>query len=199
MHVRMTEKINRFEIPPDRATEGWHWKRYRHEATGLLTLEITDYLDRGTRRTWSDGKRKRLEDVLGQFMEGITAAAQIIRRRRIERTEWNRRCEEERRQREELLRRVKAEKQRREILLEQVNCYQQVAKLRKDIADFQGGSHNLPAFWTEEARTRWISWAQRVSDVLDPFCNSYFNEELANTHFEPELDRQADRFEFLSW
>ncbi|HZS17705.1 MAG TPA: hypothetical protein VFA51_07215 [Candidatus Udaeobacter sp.] len=198
LHIRMIEKIIRFEIPPDKGTEGWHWKRYRHEATGLLTLEITDYLDKGTRRTWSDGKRKRLEDVLGEFIEGVAAAAQILQRRRIERAKWNRRWEEEQRQREELERRIKAEKQRRETLLEQVNWYQQAATLRKLIAGFQSVSGNLPPFWTEEARARWISWAQRLSNFLDPFSNGYFSEELAKTRFEPELDCRADRLDFFS-
>jgi hypothetical protein len=198
LHIRMTEKVNHFEIPPDKAKDGWQWKRYRHEATGLLTLEITDYLEKGARRTWSDRKRKGLEDVLGEFMEGIAAAAQILQRRRIERAEWNRRWEAEQRQREELRARVKAEKQRRETLLEQVNWYQQAAILRKLIADFHAASPKLPPFWAEEARTRWINWAQRVSDILDPFCNGYFTEELAKTHFEPELECRSERLDFWS-
>ena len=122
-----------------------------------------------------------------------------MQQHRIERAEQNRRWQEQQRQWEELQRRVKAEKQRRENLMEQVNCYQQAAALRKIIADFQGVAHNLPAFWTEEARGQWIGWAQRMSDVLDPFCNGYFSEELANTHFEPGLDCRGERAELLRW
>lgn len=198
VHLRMTEKVHRSEIPPDKSTDGWQWKRFRHEATGLLTLEITDYLDRGTRRTWSDGKRKRLENVLDEFMEGVAAAAQILQRHRIQRVEWHRQWEEKQRQREELEQRLETEKQRRETLLEQVSCYHRAAALRKFIADFQSASQKLPSFWTNEARASWINWAQQVSKVLDPFCNGYFSEELANVRFEPELDCRADRAEFLS-
>ena len=71
--------------------------------------------------------------------------------------------------------------------------------MQKFIVDFQTGSESLPAFWTEEARARWIAWVQRISDRLNPFRNGYFSQELAQADFEPDLDcRRTDYLGFES-
>ena len=189
--IYISEKVNRFEIPPTKPTEGWYWKRYRYEATGLLTLEITDYVGNSMRRSWSDGKRQRLEVVLGDFVEAIAPAAEALRKRRLEWAERDRRRKEEELQRQQLERRVIAERSRRDKLLEQSNWYQQSIALRRLIADFRG--QELPPFWTEEARTRWLEWAQKMADRLDPFHNGYFSQHLAESEFESELACQPAR------
>jgi len=51
-------------------------------------LEIFDYLGNGMRRSWSDGKYQRLEDVLPQFIDGLAAASNALRIRRLEREGW---------------------------------------------------------------------------------------------------------------
>jgi hypothetical protein len=190
--VYIGEKINRLEIPPEKPTEGWYWKRYRYEATGLLTLEITDYLGNSMRRSWSDGKRQRLEDVLGEFVAAIAPAAEALRKRRLEWAEWKRRQKEEELQRQQLERRMIAERSRRDKLLEQSNWYQQSTALQRLITDFRG--QELPPFWTEEARTRWLNWAQRMAQRLDPFHNGYFSQHSAESEFESELDCRSARY-----
>jgi len=47
------------------------------------------------RRSWSDGKRRRLEDVLAEFINGLANASEAIRVRRVEREEWHRQYQEE--------------------------------------------------------------------------------------------------------
>ena len=190
--IQISEKINRFEIPPEKPTDGWYWKRYRYEATGLLTLEITDYLGDSMRRSWSDGKRQRLEDVLGEFVAAIAPAAEALRHRRLKWAERERQRKEEELQRQLLERRVIAERSRRDRLLEQSNWYQQAAALRTLINDFRG--RELSPTWTEETRTRWINWAQKMADRLDPFHNGYFSQRLAESAFDSELDCHPARY-----
>jgi hypothetical protein len=74
----------------------WYYgQRYCYEPAGLLILEIFDYLGDGMRRSWSDGKRRRLEDVLAEFINGLANASEAIRVRRVEREECHRQYQEE--------------------------------------------------------------------------------------------------------
>jgi hypothetical protein len=186
--VTISERVSRFEIPPEKPTTGWYWKRYRHEPTGLLTLDITDYVASAPRHTWSDGKRRKLEEMLPEFIDGLAAAAKARIEWKLELEERDRQWKEAEKRRKELEHRKKLERGRREQLLEQSKCYEQAAGVRKLVADFRSAYENLPVTWTEDARTRWASWAERIADRLDPFRNGYFSEQLAQSNLEPELD-----------
>jgi hypothetical protein len=81
----ISEKISRFQINTDDPDEGtWRYRTdYRYEATGMLTLEILDYLGPGMRRSWSDGKRQRLENVVPEFIAGLATTSEALRIRRL--------------------------------------------------------------------------------------------------------------------
>lgn len=67
--------------------------------TGILSLRIHDWA--APRKLWSDGKRQRLENCLGSFIQGLQETAKQMmandEQRRLDKIRW----EEERRQREE--------------------------------------------------------------------------------------------------
>jgi hypothetical protein len=89
------------------------------EHYGQLELRLTNDRLHGLRRTWSDGKRQRLEDIFGKFVAGLGhAAVQLAEihaedeRRRLARLEAERRRAEEaerRRLREEKIARLTGE------------------------------------------------------------------------------------------
>ena len=85
--IRMRERFKRFEISQTKGVSGYTWKQYRYEPTGLLTLEITDYVAGATRSEWHEGKRQTLEETLQDFVDGLAAAAQA-------RIPWHRKLEE---------------------------------------------------------------------------------------------------------
>ena len=64
VQISISESIKRFEKNPG---EYRHWKQWRYEATGNLSLEIDGYGD-GLRKKWADGKVQRLENILGSFI-----------------------------------------------------------------------------------------------------------------------------------
>jgi hypothetical protein len=77
------------------------------EATGELCFEITCYISEPIRKRWRDGKKKQLEEQLGDLIAGLIKAAAI-------RKEWERVRAEEERQRKELERqRIEQERHRR--------------------------------------------------------------------------------------
>jgi len=191
--IRLSEKVGRFEIPPEQPTTGWYWKQYRYEPTAVLTLEITDYVAGARRRAWSDGKRRKLEEILPEFIDGLAAAAEerIVWKRKLE--EQERQWKEAETQRQELESRKRVELERRQSLSKHVDAYAEAQSLRKLVADFRL-FENLPVFWTEEARNRWAGWAESIADKLDPFQNGYFSEKLAQTDFEPSLNCRFNGF-----
>ena len=55
----MVEQTDRIELPSTKEEKAWsYWKlKFKYEDSGRLTLQITDWLPSGMRRSWSDGKR----------------------------------------------------------------------------------------------------------------------------------------------
>lgn len=108
----------------------WEWslkhpgQGHRKRATGRLGFRICSLEFLGPpRKSWRDGKTKRLEDMLNDFIAGLIDLAE---RHRL----WQERLERERRQRAEEERRRQEEARRRE--LEQ----KQLADLERRIADW---------------------------------------------------------------
>jgi hypothetical protein len=167
--ITISERVSRFEIPPEKPTEGWYWKRYRYEPTGVLTLDITDYVATARRHAWSDGKRRKLEEMLPEFIDGLVAAAEARRRWKLELEERDRRWKQEQLEQERLEERIKAERRRRDELFLHLEWYDRSVARKNLIATFR--QHELPRAWSEEARNRWVDWAGKMADMLNPFHN----------------------------
>ncbi len=134
------------------------------EATGELCFEITTYISEPIRKRWRDGKRKKLEEQLGDLIAGLIKAAAI-------RKEWERIRAEEERQRQELERqRIEQERLRRidaarwrhisELAMEsrQASIVRTFLDQHEERAKKKLGEHGLPA----ETRN-WSSWARNKS------------------------------------
>ena len=146
----------------------------RHtQATGELCFEITTYISEPIRKRWRDGKRKKLEEQLGELIAGLIKAAAI-------RKEWERVRAEEERQRQELeiqrmeqerLRRIDAARWRH--ICELATLSRQATIVRIFIHELEErakktlGEHELPA----ETRD-WFSWARNRADAADPAFKS---------------------------
>lgn len=61
---------------------------YKHDPNGKLALKIRSYFPGQTRKTWSDGKRQRVENCLNAFVLELIRGAE---RKRLERIESERR------------------------------------------------------------------------------------------------------------
>lgn len=81
-------------------------KLWDYRPTGSLSLRILTEDFGLPRKTWSDTKRRRLEDQLDDFVFGAITIADILRARRLER-------ERRQREREEVERRWREEQDRR--------------------------------------------------------------------------------------
>lgn len=186
----ISEKILRFEVKtddPDKDKLYWT-PRYRYEPSGLLTLEIFDYLGNGLRRSWSDGKRQRLEDLLLEFLDGVERVSAALRVRRLEREEWHRQYQLKELRRQELADKIKKEKARRERLVAQLKGWSQANALRQIIAEVRQRCGTDANAWPSAGVSHWLHWAEGMLRRLDPFLNGYFADALIDDDAEADLD-----------
>jgi hypothetical protein len=137
---RSRRKVTRTEDPkpevkPVRSVFGgtytpWQPTTYTYTATGLLTVQMTETEGLGLRRSFSDGKRQRLEDLLGPFISHLGTVAAAIKADRAEREciAAERAAEAARRKEEEKRRRI--EKQRLEAVIAEAEAWHRAEKLR---------------------------------------------------------------------
>lgn len=79
-------------------------------ASGELVLKFDhDYDAGGTRRTFSDGKRQRLEDLIPSMIDSLERWSVAVKAKREERAEWKRNWEEQDRRRKDHERQVRVE------------------------------------------------------------------------------------------
>lgn len=88
---------------------------------GELVLKFDhDYDAGGTRRTFSDGKRQRLEDLIPSMIDSLERWSVAVKAKREERAEWKRNWEEQERRRKDHERQVRVEGYRITFLQRQI-------------------------------------------------------------------------------
>jgi len=135
--------------------------RYDYSLTGSLSLRMRNATHCG-RQQWADGKRHKVEQYLGAFIEGLWIAA---KQKKTQREEYERRCNEwedeaERRRQQEHL--AYLEKKRADKLIADTKAWCQAARIRRYISELnkiKPVPHEL---------SEWIVWAKCYADKLDP-------------------------------
>jgi len=174
----LREKTRRTEREPtskERARmERYSWERgpfYDYGATGRLSLRIEgDWYGERHRRTWSDGKRQRLEDCLYQFVRSLLLSAAVIKRRRREAEERRIREEQERIRREEEERRRLEEARRRHALENAAFGWAHAVRIRQFLDELEAAAAadaNMTAK-SEAAFNTWLEWARQYANAMDP-------------------------------
>jgi hypothetical protein len=145
-------------------------RKWDHVRNGQLRLRIVDHALQGTRKAWSDSPRTRLEDLLNDFVVGLTVAADGLRARTLYWQRWREEQEEARRLHELAEQRRKEEEERIRELDEQVDGWDRAQKVRTfvDEAERRATTNGISSSPDTELG-QWVSWARRHADELDPF------------------------------
>ena len=148
----------------------WMYSRqYDYSPNGLLSLWIKNDDCFNTRKTWTDGKRQRLENCLNSFIGGLIKAAIAIKHLRTEREQRELRWQEERRQREEAERIRREEEEKLKDLDREVEYWQRSQKIRSYIeAVKKWGIQKYGEIKPESNLQQWLTWATKQADRLDP-------------------------------
>lgn len=154
---RLTEQYTTIEQSLSGKTyASWESPEVLQTFTGKFTLEITGYFD--GRKKWADGKRQRLTDVLGEFMQGLVEAAIALKQRRLDREEQQRRWRVEAEQRAEQERREKDLLDFRSKLLAEAQARREhellsayIDELREQLSQFVGPLPQTSLQWLKTA------------------------------------------------
>lgn len=141
--------------------------------TSKLSLLIKEYCWDNIQKVWSDGKRTQLEELLGEFIEGLYIFADYEKAR-----EEKRQCEHEEYERKERERKYRLECAEHELEMEngleaQVHNWHFSEQLRKYILAVQEKANQTYQNQSyPEDLTAWIQWASTIADKKDPLRKS---------------------------
>ena len=163
VQIQLTDEERRRSWNPAIAT------RIDLEPTGELCFEITTWISEPIRKRWRDGKRKKLEEQLGELVAGLIKAAAIEKELERIRAEKERQRQELERQRmeQERLRRIDAARWRHICELAMASRQASIVGGFLDRLEERAketlGENVLPA------KTRdWFSWVRKRADAADP-------------------------------
>jgi hypothetical protein len=172
----------------DKARNPWRYPRpeYVYNPSGRLLLKIIDPSWREIgRRTWSDGKKQRVENILNSFVIGLIKASVAEREWRIRHEQWERERKEEERRRRERQRLQEAEERKLWGLFTDSICWHRSQQIRAYIQAVEDAVEKSTGdIAPDSTLDQWITWAQKQADRLDPLAAfSYCTKE----------DRKNDR------
>jgi hypothetical protein len=139
------------------------------QPTGELCFEITTWISEPIRKRWRDGKRKKLEEQLGELVAGLIKAAAIEKELERIRAEKERQPQELERQRmeQERLRRIDAAWWRH--ISELAMASRQASIVRTFLDQLEECAKKALGERELSAETRdWFSWARKRADATDP-------------------------------
>jgi hypothetical protein len=168
----------------DKKRYSWNtWPKFDTVPTGDLELRIENTW--GTRRSWSDGKRQRLEQLLNDVIEGLVAAALLELDRQAER-DRQRRAEEERQRRREQEKRLHLQEQARVRHLEALMASaEHHVRLRHFVQQLRSLVEERPELGG------WLTWANEYAERHDPL-ERWRNPQPTLTLYHPVHSYEAD-------
>ncbi len=162
---RSTHELT-LEEEEQEARRGWSWApRFDYAPSGLLRFRVSDLEGTGFRQSWSDGKRSRLEEKLGQVVVGIEAAAAFQRARRLERAAERERWEQEWAIREAAFRRQEEERRFLEEFRAMARDWADVSRMREFV---QVVESSTPTGDRGSNLVAWLVSAHLAIQKLDP-------------------------------
>lgn len=165
-----TRAYNAEEFPRKEGPGSSWWyshPSWLYKPNGKLMLRILE--DVGSRKSWRDGKKQRVEDCIDSFLKGIVNAAEskLLKReererREKERQEQQRRWEEERQQKQ-------MEERRQKQLWLDIEGWEKARRIREYVAAVAKRAETLKPEDAQLVQVQeWIKWANRVADAWDP-------------------------------
>lgn len=189
VQIVLEEAIHRTEhVPTQKEIEEqkrWSWnhpKPWDFAPTALLRLRIKEVTGDRSRKLWSDGKRRRLEELLSDFLGGIRTAAEAKRRQREEWEREQREWREAAERQAELERQRREEEARRQVLERQTELWLKTQNLRAYIDAVERAATNRgTSAGPGTELQRWLGWARKHADRLDPLKEVLPSDMLGGT------------------
>ena len=146
----------------------WH-PRWDYEPSGILQFRIKEIWGDGARKTWSDGRKQRVEELLNDVVSGIIVVAEAKRQYRIEMERQRLERAEAERRRLELEQRRREEAEQLKALEHEVTLWARSQQLRGyiDAVEREALKRGHPPEPGSKLHG-WLALARRHADRLDP-------------------------------
>lgn len=168
--VELSEEIKRVEV--ERKSNGGYggFKDYRYDGTGNLVFKLNRY---AARSRWGDGKRQKLEDLLGSFSLALQQSIKDVRENRFDEECKQRQKVAAHAVREKEAKRKELEAIRRKELHDYVQAWKSANEIRAYLADVREKiSKETVRIENEDVHSRWIDWASWYADSIDPLIQA---------------------------
>ncbi|MDM5270776.1 hypothetical protein PGH07_01140 [Sulfurovum sp. zt1-1] len=145
-----------------------------YEPTGILSIGIGPYCcyGSGLRKNFSDGKTKKVEDQINEFVKSVFAHAEYKKQETIKRKIREEEQEKIRKEQEHLKQRQELEQQMSDQLMKDANDFHQSQKLHSYIEEvIKRAEIQYPNKIYPQGLSNWIQWAKNQVYKLDPLNN----------------------------
>lgn len=184
LELRCRETLKRVK------SEKYKWESYDYVPSGRLVLKLEN---KYPNKEWKDGKQRKLEDQLPNILTTLELRSEKIKKERIEREEARKQYEIEK-AKEEFL------KQKRDIELGNfkklyfaTELHHKANVMRNYISKIKEDAIKKDDL--TEQLIKWIDWASRKADWVDPLTD-YNEDELLGEFEEKYLDKEKPKY---SW
>jgi len=145
-------------------------EKYDYIPSGRLSLKI-DKDSYGHRRSWNDGKKRRIEDCLNDVIIGLIDSAFKVKSRRAENERRERERKEYERLKHEKQEAIRKERAKLNDLETVAENWHKSQKLRAFIAAVRQIADDV-SIESGESVEDWLLWATQQADRLDPLVKS---------------------------
>jgi hypothetical protein len=179
--------------------ESWLWSNRperRLVPNGIFELNIVNAQYLGVRTVWQDGKRKRVEDCLDEFIAHLYLAAEAVKRHReeLEKARQQRQEEELRHFEHEQERRREAERARD--FEEELRRWRLARDAREYVAEIRGVLEQTGAEHSDSsALARSLAWMEGFARRIDPLSQIRDRSVTSTTSQIQADEREPDHGE----
>jgi hypothetical protein len=157
----------------DRKKKDYWWSvpKWDYRPTGLLKISLLSGETTATRKNWSDGKKHRLEECLGEVIAGVGVLVQAIKKVKADRKRWHEEYEAEQKRRREEAELEREFARKGDLILKAAQALHQSQLVRR-LAVCLGNSIHLNKLDNESlSRMReLLAWCSEYANCIDPTC-----------------------------
>jgi hypothetical protein len=157
----------------DRKKKDYWWSapKWDYTPTGLLRISLLSGETTSTRKNWSDGKKHRLEECLGEVIAGVGVLVQAIKKVKADRKRWHEEFEAEQKRRREEAERAREIARKGEVIVKAAQALHQSQLIRR-LAVRLGNSVHFDKLDNESQNQmrELLTWCAEYANRIDATC-----------------------------
>lgn len=172
----------------DRKKKDYWWSapKWDYTPTGLLRISLLSGETTSTRKNWSDGRKHRLEECLGEVIAGVGVLVQALKKVKADRKRWHEEFEAEQKLRREEAERAREIARKGEVIVKAAQALHQ-SRLVRRLAVRLGNSVHFDKLDNElQSQMRaLLAWCAEYANRIDPTCQP---DLLLRSFYKKESD-----------